>query len=72
MRALFTAPRNRDDLCPGVDAVLQELGDRFERVTLRESNDTDCVSVIPDLELSPLGVLGFHRGLRLNVTPSPR
>ena len=65
MLAVFTTPRNCDGLGMRIDAVLDKFGNRFERVTLRESDDADRVPVIPYLELAALVSLGsFHGDLR--------
>lgn len=54
MRAVFTTSRNSDGLGICIDAVLDKLGNGFERVTLREGDDADRVPVIPDLQLAAL------------------
>src|SRR5665213_4425942 len=63
---VFTAPRNRNGLRMRVDAVLDELRNRFERVTLGQRDDPDRVPVIPDLEFAAVVTLGFHAGLWQN------
>src|SRR5881296_853399 len=50
--AFFLSPRDRDAFGARIDAVLHELGHRFERIALRKSDDSDGVPVIPDAELA--------------------
>src|SRR2546430_3984327 len=69
MLAVLAAARDRNDLRVRVDAVLDELGDRLQRVPLRECDDTDRVPVIADPELAAIGGLALPGGLRLR---SPR
>src|SRR2546430_16608708 len=69
MLAVLAAARDRNGLRVRVDAVLDELGDRLQRVPLRERDDTDRVPVIADPELAAIGGLALPGGLRLR---SPR
>src|SRR2546429_5858605 len=69
MLAVLAAARDRNGIRVRVDAVLDELGDRIERVPLRERDDTDRVSVIVDPELAAIGGLVLPGGPRLR---SPR
>ena len=48
--ALLPAADDRDVAGPGVDAVLDELGHRLERVALRQGDDGDGVPVVADLQ----------------------
>jgi hypothetical protein len=43
VRAVFSAASDRDGLRLRVDAVLNELGNRFERITLRQRDDADRI-----------------------------
>src|SRR2546429_8821766 len=69
MLAVLAAARDRNGLRVRVDAVLDELGDRLQRVPLRERDDTDRVPVIADPELAAIGGLVLPGGPRLR---SPR
>src|SRR6266513_2235096 len=57
MLAVLAAARDRNGLRVRVDAVLDELGDRLQRVPRRERDDTDRVPVIADPELAAIGGL---------------
>ena len=48
-----------------IDAVFDELGDRLQRIVLRERDDADRVPVIADLELAAVSDLPLPRGVRL-------
>src|SRR5216683_5435678 len=71
MRVVLLAPCDRDRLCVRINAVLDEFGDGFQRITLRERDDPDCVPVIPDAQLAAVLTLGFHDDTRLTMA-SPR
>src|SRR5207247_894336 len=46
MLTSFAAPNNGYIARRGIDAVLDELGQRFQRILLRKGNDRNCVPVI--------------------------
>ena len=48
---LFSA-NDGDFLSARIDAVFDKLGDRFERIVLREGDDIDRVPMIADTELA--------------------
>ena len=48
MRAVFSAASDRIGLRLGIDAVLNELGNRFERITLRQRNNADRIPIIAE------------------------
>src|SRR5438105_7250786 len=54
--AVLPTTRDRDLSRVRVDAVLDELGNSFQRVALRQGDDPDCVPVIADSQLT----LRFH------------
>jgi hypothetical protein len=55
------APARDDDMAgAGVDAVLDELGDRFQRIVLRQCNDGDGVPIVADAQLpAGTGAIGW-------------
>src|SRR2546423_15662533 len=69
MLAVLAAARDRNGLRVRVDAVLDELGDRLQRVPLRERDDTDRVPVIAGPELAAIGGLVLPGGPRLRSPP---
>ena len=52
--AVLAAARDGDGLRVSIDRVLDEFGDRLERITLKERDDADGVPVIADLEPTAL------------------
>ena len=70
MRAVLAAARDRDGLCVRVDAVLDELGNRLERIALRQRDDANRIPVIPDLELAAVAYSWISWGAGL--TPALR
>jgi len=59
--AVLAAARDGDGLRVSIDRVLDEFGDRLERITLRERDDADGVPVIADLE--PTALIGSESRL---------
>jgi hypothetical protein len=43
-----------------IDAVLDEFSNRFERIALRERDDSYGVPVIANTQLAAILTLGFH------------
>jgi hypothetical protein len=72
MRAVLAAPGDRDHAGVGVDAVLDELGDRLERVRLRQGDDADGVPVIADAQLAALVAPGFQPRSPRDLAPAGR
>ncbi len=59
---MILAARDRDGRRVRIDAVLDEFGDRFQGITLRERDDADRVPIIPDAQLAAVFALRFrHR-----------
>ena len=50
MLAVLAGARNRNGVRLGIDAVLDQLGNRLQRAALRQRDDRDCVPVIADLQ----------------------
>ena len=50
MPAVLAGARNRNGVRLGIDAVLDQLGNRLQRAALRQRDDRDCVPVIADLQ----------------------
>ena len=50
--AVLPTTRDRDFSRVRVDAVLDELGNSFQRVALRQGDDPDCVPVIADSQFT--------------------
>jgi hypothetical protein len=50
--AVLPTTRDRDLSRVRVDAVLDELGNSFQRVALRQGDDPDCVPVIADSQFT--------------------
>ena len=50
MAAVLATARDRNGTRVRVDAVLDQLGDRLERIALRQRNDGDRVPVVADPE----------------------
>jgi hypothetical protein len=57
MRTVVTTSRDRHGVGTRVDAVLDKLRDRFERVGLGEGDDANGVPIISDPELAALVTL---------------
>ena len=55
------AARDGDGLRVSVDRVLDEFGDRLERITLGERDDADGVPVVADLQ--PTALIGSRSRL---------
>lgn len=64
MLAALAAARNGDIARTGIDAVLDELGHRFQWVVLRERDDGDRVPVVAYAQLPAAGQLRAARARR--------
>jgi hypothetical protein len=62
VRAVLAAAGDGDGLRAGIDAVLDELGDRLERIALRQRDDPNRVPVIADPQLAAIVFLDFMSG----------
>src|ERR1700689_3757815 len=67
MCAVFPAASDGDGLCVRIDAVLDEFGNRLERVALRQSDNSNRIPVIPDSQFAAVLVTGFHPAQHSNV-----
>lgn len=55
---------DRDAFRTRIDAVLHELGDRLERIALRERDDADRVPIIANAQLPTVFAFHFNAGFR--------
>src|SRR6516162_2345843 len=58
--AMLPPARDDNGLGVRVDAVLDQLGDGFEGIALRERDNADRVPIIADSQFAPLRCLGLH------------